>query len=120
MAHFSCFPGALALSAFRQQRLLAALQQIDADIESVHGQFVHFVDSDTPLSAEDQTRIGAMLTYGAPFTAQTEGDRFVVIPRFGTISPWASKATDIAHNCGLTHVHRIERGIEITVICKKG
>jgi phosphoribosylformylglycinamidine synthase len=45
----------LALSAFRQQRLLAALQQIDADIESVHGQFVHFVDSDTPLSAEDQT-----------------------------------------------------------------
>ena len=120
MAHFSCFPGALALSAFRQQRLLAALQQIDADIESVHGQFVHFVDSDTPLSAEDQTRIGALLTYGAPFSAQTEGDRFVVIPRFGTISPWASKATDIAHNCGLTHVHRIERGIEITVICKKG
>lgn len=120
MAHFSCFPGALALSAFRQQRLLAALQQVDADIESVHGQFVHFVDSDTPLSAEDQTRIGAMLTYGAPFTAQPEGDRFVVIPRFGTISPWASKATDIAHNCGLTHVHRIERGIEITVVCKKG
>lgn len=120
MAHFSCFPGALALSAFRQQRLLAALQQVDADIESVHGQFVHFVDSDTPLSAEDQTRIGAMLTYGAPFTAQPEGDRFVVIPRFGTISPWASKATDIAHHCGLTHVHRIERGIEITVVCKKG
>ncbi|MCA3232323.1 MAG: phosphoribosylformylglycinamidine synthase, partial [Cupriavidus sp.] len=120
MAHFSCFPGALALSAFRQQRLLAALQQVDADIESVHGQFVHFVDSDTPLSTEDQTRIGAMLTYGAPFTAQPEGDRFVVIPRFGTISPWASKATDIAHNCGLTHVHRIERGIEITVVCKKG
>jgi len=120
MAHFSCFPGALALSAFRQQRLLAALQQVDADIESVHGQFVHFVDSDTPLSAEDQTRISAMLTYGAPFTAQPEGDRFVVIPRFGTISPWASKATDIAHNCGLTHVHRIERGIEITVVCKKG
>ncbi|WP_254775847.1 phosphoribosylformylglycinamidine synthase [Ralstonia sp. 25mfcol4.1] len=100
--------------------MLAALQQVDADIESVHGQFVHFVDSDTPLSAEDQTRIGAMLTYGAPFTAQPEGDRFVVIPRFGTISPWASKATDIAHNCGLTHVHRIERGIEITVVCKKG
>jgi len=120
MAHFSCFPGALALSAFRQQRLLAALQQIDADIESVHGQFVHFVDSDTPLTAEEQTRIGAMLTYGAPFTAPADGDRFVVIPRFGTISPWASKATDIAHNCGLTHVHRVERGIEITVICKKG
>ncbi|CAG9164298.1 phosphoribosylformylglycinamidine synthase [Cupriavidus pampae] len=120
MAHFSCFPGPLALSAFRQQRLLTALKQIDADIESVHGQFVHFVDANAPLSTDDAARIGALLTYGAPFAAQTEGDRFVVIPRFGTISPWASKATDIAHNCGLTHVHRIERGIEITVICKKG
>ena len=70
MAHFSCFPGALALSAFRQQRLLTALKQIDADIESVHGQFVHFVDSNAPLSAEDQSRIAALLTYGAPFAAQ--------------------------------------------------
>ncbi|REF02120.1 phosphoribosylformylglycinamidine synthase [Cupriavidus plantarum] len=120
MAHFSCFPGPLALSAFRQQRLLTALRQIDADIESVHGQFLHFVDANAPLSSDDEGRIAALLTYGAPFAAQTEGDRFVVIPRFGTISPWASKATDIAHNCGLTHVHRIERGIEITVICKKG
>ncbi|UXC34451.1 phosphoribosylformylglycinamidine synthase [Cupriavidus gilardii] len=120
MAHFSCFPGALALSAFRQQRLLTALQQIDADIESVHGQFLHFVDTDQPLDKGDTDRIRALLTYGAPFAEQAEGDRFVVIPRFGTISPWASKATDIAHNCGLSHVHRIERGIEFTVICKKG
>lgn len=120
MAHFSCFPGALALSAFRQQRLLTALRQIDADIESVHGQFLHFVDAQTPLSADEQSRVAALLTYGAPFAEQPEGDRFVVIPRFGTISPWASKATDIAHNCGLTHIHRIERGIEITVVCKKG
>src|SRR4029453_1942732 len=120
MAHFSCFPGALALSAFRQQRLLTALRQIDADIESVHGQFLHFVDAQTPLSAEEQSRVAALLTYGAPFADPSDGDRFVVIPRFGTISPWASKATDIAHNCGLTHIHRIERGIEITVICKKG
>ncbi|MBY4897545.1 phosphoribosylformylglycinamidine synthase [Cupriavidus sp. AU9028] len=120
MAHFSCFPGALALSAFRQQRLLATLQQIDADIESVHGQFLHFVDSDQPLSEADSERVRALLTYGAPFAAQPDGDRFVVIPRFGTISPWASKATDIAHNCGLPHVHRIERGVEFTVVCKKG
>ncbi len=121
MAHFSCFPR--RFGAFRPSASNACLprsQQIDADIESVHGQFLHFVDTDTPLSAEDKSRIGALLTYGTPFTAQTEGDRFVVIPRFGTISPWASKATDIAHNCGLPHVHRIERGIEITVICKKG
>ncbi|XQU67685.1 hypothetical protein OJJOAM_000416 [Cupriavidus sp. H18C1] len=87
MAHFSCFPGALALSAFRQQRLLTALQQIDTDIESVHGQFLHFVDTDQPLDKGDTDRIRALLTYGAPFVEQPEGDRFVVIPRFGTISP---------------------------------
>ena len=52
-----------------------------------------------------------MLTYGEPYNGSSEGEAFVVVPRLGTISPWASKATDIAHNCGLTHIHRIERGI---------
>ena len=120
MAHFSCFPGASALSVFRQQRLLAALREIDSDIEAIHGQFVHLVASDRVLSQDEQGYVAALLTYGAPFTAETEGDRFVVIPRFGTISPWASKATDIAHNCGLPQVRRIERGVAYTVTCKKG
>jgi phosphoribosylformylglycinamidine synthase len=120
MAHFSCFPGALALSAFRQQRLLTALQEIDADIESVHGQYFHFVDAINPLGEDERARVAALLTYGAPFVEQAEGDRFLVVPRFGTVSPWASKATDIAHLCGLTQVRRIERGVEYTVTLKSG
>ncbi len=43
-----------------------------------------------------------------------------MVPRFGTVSPWASKATDIAHHCGLAQVRRFERGIEYTVILKSG
>lgn len=120
MAHFSCFPGALALSAFRQQRLLSTLKRIDPEIDAVSAQYLHFVAADAPLSADDAARVQALLTYGSPASAETEGDRFVVIPRFGTISPWASKATEIARHCALPQIHRIERGVEFTVTCKKG
>lgn len=120
MAHFSCFPGALALSAFRQQRLLSTLKRIDPDIDGVSAQYLHFVAADTPLSADESARVQALLTYGSPAPADVEGDRFVVIPRFGTISPWASKATEIARHCALPQIHRIERGVEFTVTCKKG
>ena len=40
----------------------------------------------------------------------------LVVPRAGTISPWSSKATDIAHVCGLTAIRRIERGIEYRLL----
>jgi phosphoribosylformylglycinamidine synthase len=123
MAHFSCFPGASALSDFRQTRLLETLERIDANIVGVRGQYLHFVNALTPLSAEDNERIEALLHYGEPF-AQGEGrggeETFLVVPRIGTVSPWASKATDIAHHCGLEHVRRIERGIEFTVTLKSG
>jgi phosphoribosylformylglycinamidine synthase len=64
-----------------------------------------------------------MLTYGEPVPeTQYEGvtEEFFVIPRLGTISPWASKATDIAHNCGMAHIHRVERGIAFQVVLKSG
>ena len=123
MAHFSCFPGASALSDFRQTRLLDTLKQIDANIVAVRGQFLHFVNAAEPLSADDSARIDALMHYGAPFEPATEkgtAETFVVLPRFGTVSPWASKATDIAQHCGLTQVRRIERGVEFTVTLKSG
>ena len=123
MAHFSCFPGASALSDFRQTRLLETLTRIDPAIVGVRGQYLHFVNSVDPLSDEDSNRIHALMHYGTPFEASAERgahETFMVVPRFGTVSPWASKATDIAHHCGLTQVRRIERGIEYTVILKGG
>ncbi|WP_322085775.1 phosphoribosylformylglycinamidine synthase [Burkholderia sp. BCC1999] len=123
MAHFSCFPGASALSDFRQTRLLDTLRQIDANIVAVRGQFLHFVNAAEPLSADDSTRIDALMHYGEPFQPAAEKgtvETFVVLPRFGTVSPWASKATDIAQHCGLTQVRRIERGVEFTVTLKSG
>lgn len=113
-------PGSNALSAFRTERLLLQLQQIDPAITDVSGRFLHFVDAATALDAEDIQRLSGLLTYGDAFTRKMEGDEFIVIPRIGTISPWASKATDIAHNCGMAKIHRIERGIRYIVHVRSG
>jgi len=117
-------PGSNALSSFRTQGLLLRLQSIDASISAVTGCFTHFIDSTAALSLEETMRLSALLTYGEAFVVDAElektSDLFVVIPRFGTISPWASKATDIAHNCGMTHIKRIERGISYRVQFKTG
>ncbi|MFC5512546.1 phosphoribosylformylglycinamidine synthase [Massilia jejuensis] len=116
-------PGSNALSVFRSQRLLSRLQAAAPAIAAVQARFVHFVDSAAPLSIDDTQRLTALLTYGEPVPETLyEGStvEFFVIPRLGTISPWASKATDIAHNCGMPHVHRIERGVAYTVVLKGG
>ncbi|MDR1305687.1 MAG: hypothetical protein LBK76_10785, partial [Verrucomicrobiales bacterium] len=115
--NISHFPGAAALSEFRQQRLLAALNLVDDDnVSDIHGRWVHFVACAEALTGGEQERVAALLTYGEPAAAApADGVTLLVIPRFGTVSPWASKATDIAHNCGLAKVHRIERGVEYTL-----
>jgi phosphoribosylformylglycinamidine synthase len=113
-------PGSNALSAFRTQRLLSQLQEADPAIIGVTARFLHFIDSAAPLGDDDVGRLDALLTYGEPFDAKAEGDEFVVIPRFGTISPWASKATDIAQNCGMVLIRRIERGVSYHVQLKTG
>jgi len=113
-------PGSNALSVFRTQRLLSQLQVAEPAIVGITGRFLHFIDASTAPSQDELSRLNAMLTYGEPFAGSAEGDEFVVIPRFGTISPWASKATDIAHNCGMLHIKRIERGMSYHVQVKSG
>jgi phosphoribosylformylglycinamidine synthase len=116
-------PGSNALSSFRSQRLLTQLQAVAPSIAAVQARFYHFIDSSAPLAPADTERLDAMLTYGEPAQAPLhEGatEEFFVIPRLGTISPWASKATDIAHNCGMAQIHRIERGIAYVVHLKGG
>jgi len=117
-------PGSNALSPFRTQGLLVRLQALDPSIVAVTGRFTHFIDSQAALGADDINRLSAMLTYGDAFeennASDSDADLFVVTPRFGTISPWASKATDIAHNCGMSQIKRIERGISYRVRRKSG
>ena len=103
--------GAPALSAFRQRKLLVNLKHAVPSITDVKAEYQHFADISKPLSSDDTNTLKALLQYGPmeqPVTAS--GQLLLVVPRPGTISPWSSKATDIAHNCGLQDVVRIERG----------
>lgn len=104
-------PGSSALSPFRQQKLLAGLQAVVPEISAVYAQYVHFVDVEQQLSDDALNRLRALLDYGESETIDTQGVLLLAVPRPGTISPWASKATDILHNCGLNTVHRVERGV---------
>jgi phosphoribosylformylglycinamidine synthase len=115
--HISPFEGGNALSSFRIQQLLPALQGIHERITGISGRFVHLVASETPLDAAVSTQLSALLTYGDPYTGAVDGPAIVVSPRFGTVSPWASKATDIAHNCGFA-VKRVERLVEYRLTLK--
>ncbi|MBU3711659.1 MAG: phosphoribosylformylglycinamidine synthase [Limnohabitans sp.] len=116
--HISFFPGSNALSAFRLRQLLPRLQAIHDKVEGLTARYIHLVASPSPLSDEVSRQLGALLTYGEP-ALSAEGPSLVVTPRFGTVSPWASKATDIAHNCGLD-LRRVERVTQYHVVLKKG
>ena len=130
MSFFRFLPGADALSAFRQQRLLVSLAAQGVELESIEAQYLHFIWSDSDLDVKNQEILASLLTYGQPFVSKlkpenswfSKGSKLrqdaVVIPRFGTVSPWASKATDIARQCAL-NVLRIERGVQYAWQSKK-
>lgn len=117
--HLTQFEGGNALSSFRAQQLLTDLVAIHPKITGVSARFVHLVATEGAAAPALQERLSALLTYGDPYEGSSEGVAFVVTPRLGTISPWASKATDIARNCGL-QVFRVERITEYRISLKSG
>jgi phosphoribosylformylglycinamidine synthase len=104
-------PGAIALSTFRIEKLLAGLPRPLAEAITIDTRFVHFAAIGAPLDAHETQVLEKLLTYGTPAHGEPKGALLLVLPRFGTVSPWSSKATDIARNCGLDNVVRIERGV---------
>ncbi|MDG2364973.1 MAG: phosphoribosylformylglycinamidine synthase [Methylococcaceae bacterium] len=106
--------GPKALSLFRTEKLLQELQAINRHISALSARYVHFVNVEgSTLPAEQLTQLEQLLDYGDAFkTTGDDGFPILVIPREGTISPWSSKATEIAQRCGLVEVLRIERAIE--------
>ncbi|MDI1276388.1 phosphoribosylformylglycinamidine synthase [Methylobacter sp.] len=105
--------GTSALSVFRINKLLAELQAIEPAIKAVSARFMHFVDIENDLDDRQTGILKQLLAYGSTQAGvDVPGARLLVVPRPGTISPWSSKATEIAQRCGLSEVKRIERGIE--------
>ena len=104
--------GAPALSDFRLQKLSDRIQETAGVAINVYAEFYHFVDLESELNHAEKETLEKVLRYGPSLAAhEPKGQLVLVTPRPGTISPWSSKATDIAHNCGLLAINRIERGI---------
>ena len=118
--HISTIEGGNALSPFRINQLLPKLQAVSDKINHLSARFVHVAASDRPPNADLSSKLKSLLTYGEPAeqVAKTASTiQIIVAPRLGTVSPWASKASDIAHNCGLD-VKRVERLTEYTINLK--
>ncbi|MGV8924965.1 MAG: phosphoribosylformylglycinamidine synthase [Ewingella sp.] len=104
--------GSPALSAFRINKLLSRCQEAHLPVSDIYAEYVHFADVSVPLSPDEKTKLQRLLKYGPSLAEHAPAGRLLLVtPRPGTISPWSSKATDIAHNCGLSQVLRLERGL---------
>ncbi|HEX4300801.1 MAG TPA: phosphoribosylformylglycinamidine synthase [Gammaproteobacteria bacterium] len=114
------FRGGPALSAFRIRILLEKLQKRLPGIDRLETQFLYFVDADGVPGGSERSLLERLLNDGAVYQAPSGGGLVLVVPRLGTLSPWASKATDIAHNCGLKKIRRIERGFAYTLHGRDG
>jgi phosphoribosylformylglycinamidine synthase len=117
--HLLHFEGGNALSAFRAQALLARLSAVCPRIVGVSARHLHWAWSDAALDGAARDKLAALLAYGDAAPVTGDGVLALVMPRLGTVSPWASKATDIAHNCGLP-IHRVERVTEYRLQLKEG
>ncbi len=126
--HLLHFEGGDALPAFRAQALLQRLQQACPRFARVAARHVHWVALDAPAPRAALDKLQALLSYGPACSGAAAGELVVVMPRLGTVSPWASKATEIARNCGLgsagaagaVRVHRIERVTEFRLALTAG
>lgn len=117
--HLIHFEGGNALSDFRARALLPGLQAVAPQVAGLAARHVHWVWSEAPLTRPEHDRLEALLRYGDAYAGPADGALIVVAPRLGTVSPWASKATDIAHNCGLA-IKRVERVTEYRLTLKSG
>jgi phosphoribosylformylglycinamidine synthase len=123
--HLRFLDGGNAISDFKVQQILPRLAGVSEKITGLTARFVHLASFDTEPDAATVARLGQLLTYGEPCTpahqqlASSGAPALWVMPRLGTVSPWASKATDIAHNCGLA-LHRVERLVEFRLALKSG
>jgi len=104
--------GSPALTPFRLDKLMARAAEVAPEVKHIYAEYLHFADCERELDGDEQAVLAKILTYGPSAKSEDpEGTLMLVIPRIGTISPWASKATDIAQNCGLANIKRLERGV---------
>ncbi len=111
--------GASALSKFRKQKVLYALKAVCPECLEVGARYIHFVELDQALDKTETATLEKLLEYGPAIELEVLHDaaEFLSVPRIGTITPWSTKATDIALHCGLNKIKRLERGVLWQIKC---
>ncbi len=112
MSEFTCLLGEPVFSDFRRQKLASRIAAQCGQEPGIDARHVYFVSSAKVLTREQINRLEDLLHGERTGQLQMQGLKLLV-PRLGTLSPWSSKATDIARRCGLNEVERIERGMAV-------
>lgn len=110
-----CFVGAEAFTSFREQQLLSKLKKKFPKIKSIRAQTLYFVQMSSSIDDARLEQLTQLLPGTKPEQLSDDDHTIYVVPRFGTISPWSSKATEIAKICDFDFLHRIERGIRYSI-----
>ena len=111
--------GGPAYSKFRKEKLLEKLQTVNPQIKDIHSEYLHIVWCEKKIAASEKDTLEKILHYGPKAQVLDFKDNSIItIPRPGTISPWASRATDIANHCGLYDIKRIERAVAVYIELK--
>ena len=106
------FRGGAAASDFRLKQQLQSIQAITSSIVSIEADYIYFVEHSGVLASEQIGILRDLLSVQEALGVSYDlADQFIACPRIGSISPWSSKATDIADQCGLGKTGRIERGV---------
>ena len=109
------FEGGSAVSRFRINKLCNQVRDSLTGLGELSARYLHVASTDRALSSKKRETLSRLLDYGAPAKVRSIGREILVFPRLGTTSPWSTKATDIAHHCGLTEIVRLERGVAWSV-----
>ena len=107
----SLHSGIQALSKFKVSALQEKLSASLPSLTLLGAEFTHFIDSKSALNTKDSEHLHKLLNYAPRVDYSHSSGHLTITPRQGTISPWSSKASDIAHLCGLNDLSRVERGI---------
>ncbi|KEY90770.1 phosphoribosylformylglycinamidine synthase [Candidatus Photodesmus katoptron] len=106
------FRGSSVFSKFRISKIMKLCHVSNVPVSDIYAEFVHFVNLVSDLNSDEIEKLKKLLKYGSNVRQESpNGFLILVTPRLGTISSWSSKSTDIAKNCGLSKILRLERGI---------
>ncbi|MBA4142197.1 MAG: phosphoribosylformylglycinamidine synthase [Nitrosospira sp.] len=108
--------GGSALPPFRLEKLARIFSSVAPQVSHIYAEYWYFCAVARTLRKKEATILEKLLKCapggcGADHIGYPEGELLLVVPRPGTISPWSTKATDIARHCGLDAVERLERGV---------